>query len=579
MTFRIVTYFQCWLAAVLGLPGAGNLFSNDIVPRSISSGGLTVDWVSQIDVGGPDTIVDFDFNISYEGKPIEIDGQMVPSNKTTTYFVIEYETNMERISEHDLDAFGKPLGIAGAETQANVRKEIIEAELKAMEKAETQVHVRKVVLPDTTIYALASNGLVTAIDAETGRTKWKTGIGSPDYPSTGIGSGSDYVAAVNGSTVYCLEAATGKIVWNKRCSSAPIASPAVSAKFIFVPLVNGKIESFSIEGGIGNHSLGTSGKSTARPLVTSETVSWTTDKGFFAVAPIDQPSMVHFRLNTGDAIPASAGFQNGTMFVASAEGLVYAIEEKSGSIEWEFSTGQRLKLSPIPIGDSVLVITTRGMLFKLDVNSGKLAEGWEAPISDVDQFVGLSAERIYVLDRYGRIKVIDRNSGTVVTTVSESPIEMVVANNKSDRLYVATRTGSIQCLREIGRELPYFHGEEMMAEKPAAADDGTDPFAVDAKPSETADPSESPDAEADDPFDTSDEKDPEPSAVDEKSKEADPFAEEPEKSGDDKNTEPDDPFSGGGADDADESDDDSSESGDDDAGNDDSDNPFSGGDG
>jgi outer membrane protein assembly factor BamB len=559
MKIRAADCLSNLLVVIVGLLVFDNLNASDTAGNdSADNTKLMVDWVSQLEIGGRAQVVDIHLNISYEGARYEVDGEMVPKNKTTTYFVIEYDSHMERISERDLDAFGKPFGVAGAENEANVRKQIIEAELKAQGKTEIQVQVRKVVLPDATIYVLASNGLVTAIDAETGWTKWRTVIGRRDYPSLGIGAGSDFVAAINGSSVYCLEAETGKLVWDARCTSAPSASPAVSDKFVFVPQVNGRVESFSIDRGIAIRSFGTAGKATARPLVTSETVSWATGNGYYTVAPIDRVSAVNYRLDTRDSIVSSASYQNGSIFVASSEGLVYAIDEKSGAIQWEFSAGERIKQSPVPVGDSVLIITTGRRLFRLDINTGKAVDGWASFVPDVSQFLGISAERIYVLDGSDRIKAIDQNSGDVVATTAEDPIDLVLANNQSDRLYVATRSGSIQCLRERGRELPFFHGDETMADKPAAAGDGTDPFATDEPPSDTADPFASPDEktdEAKDPFATSDETEP---TVDQKGNEGDPF-------------------SSGGAGDAGSSGDNASEAPDDDAGSEESDDPFSGG--
>lgn len=123
------------------------------------------------------------------------------------------------ITDRDLDRFGKPLGKDQAEQQANklvqqLTRSGIEAEIKSQ------------VLPEITIYVVSDSGVVQAIDGETGRTRWSTVIGNPRYPTDAPDANDDYVAIVNGATLYVLNQATGGIVWQRQTLGAPRCGPS-----------------------------------------------------------------------------------------------------------------------------------------------------------------------------------------------------------------------------------------------------------------------------------------------------------------------------------------------------------------
>jgi outer membrane protein assembly factor BamB len=564
--------------SALGSIGSATETNDSIVSNaSVERTGLVVDWFTQIDVGAGQ-IVDVDLNISYFGDPVPENDEavpqpsstdqkkskvkMVPENKSTVSFLIEYGRHVERISERDFDAYGKVLGIQGAEQQANLRKEIIMAELKARGKENVEVKITKLTLPSASIYALSGNGLVTAIDADSGKINWTAKIGEQRLPSIGLGSSSNHVAAINGSSIYCLDAKTGKLLWSHRCSSSPSSSPAVSEKFVYVPLIDGRIQVFPIKTrGVGVETIVTTGQALARPLITESTISWPSDKGYYTVAPLSDVFSPMYRLRSSDSIVAAGTYKGGLLFVNSVDGFVYAINEKKGSLNWSFSTGQQLSESPVTLGEYVYVITDEKKMFKIDARTGRLAEGWEEPLDDVGKYVGASEDKLYVLDSVGRVNIIEPNTGARLGVVASSPLDFVLPNQLSDRLYVGNRGGLIECIHEAGNQFPYFHSPEF-GDQAKAKEESNDPFKI--KDAEEAMPELNKD---DDPFsggknkmDSGDEADPFGGSGDNtgKNDDEDPFGGgggSKDKT-DDNAGKGDDPFSGGGGDSQKDSDDD-----------------------
>ncbi len=240
---RSIGEFSSWMAMASCLAVA-ILLSSVLAPSveandgadpevAINRAGLMVDWFTHSGAGARGKLVDWQLDIN--------------ENKATTFFTITAGRYREVFSENTISPFGKPYGMDGAVEFASIRKEILEAELKNDGVKNVEVKISQYTLPESTIYFVTSLGVVTAIDADTGMLKWSTLVGDGRLPSIGVAANNNHVAAINGSSVYCLEAETGKILWNQKCRYAVSAPPSVSEENVYVPLVNGRLETFSIE--------------------------------------------------------------------------------------------------------------------------------------------------------------------------------------------------------------------------------------------------------------------------------------------------------------------------------------------
>lgn len=419
--------------------GNDGIASDAVIDRA----GLTIDWFTHSGAGATSQLVDWQLVIN--------------ENKATTFFTISAGSYRETFSEKNISPFGKPFGMDGAVAFASIRKEVLEAELKS-DGIDQEVKVSQYALPESTIYMMMNSGLVKALDADTGKLRWQTFVGNGNQPSIGLGANNDYVAALNGSSVYCLEASTGKVLWNRKCQYAVSASPNVSEEKIYVPLVNGRLETFSIEDkGINSRTFVSSGAGMARPLITSKTVSWPTDRGDMNVAArYGNYRGVSYQLNADSAIVSSPVFRDDHIFVSSMDGFVYSVNEDRGSINWQVSTGAAISQSPFPLGENLFVINDLQELYKLKIADGANAEGWEKPRTEVARFLGASKKNLYVIDKFGNLKVLSQGSGTTLSSVQIGRVDKILPNFESDRIYVANR-GMIQCIRETSRPIPLFH--------------------------------------------------------------------------------------------------------------------------
>jgi len=280
----------------------------------------------------------------------------------------------------------------------------------------------------------------------------------------GLGANTKHVAVVRGSVVHCLEASTGKELWSKNCKYAVGSSPAVTDTHIMVPLTDGRLELFPLESqGLGSHALMALGEGTAQPLVTATSVAWPTMRGELNVMMRNgNGRSISYRLRSDDAIVSEATSDGENLYVGSLDGFLYAIEEARGSVLWAISLGVGISESPVPLGEFVYAVSDDDKLFKVVAATGEPAPGWNTPLEKVSRYLGASEKNLYVMDSRGAFAVIDRSSKSIVNKIPVGQIDLVLNNLKSDRLYIASKSGVVQCLREITSERPFFHDDEII---------------------------------------------------------------------------------------------------------------------
>ena len=197
------------------------------------------------------------------------------------------------------------------------------------------------------------------------------------------------------------------------------------------------------------------------PLVTPDSVVWTTETGNLYVGNSEEPGM-RFRLETGSEILASPSYRKPLVFVASASGEVFAMQEMTGMRQWKYSTGFPCRDLPAPVGDHVFVTSEEPALHCIDAKTGTAI--WQAP--HVMQFAAASKTRVYGVDDLGGLVVLDAAKGSVLGRITtDHPIHSLV-NDQTDRVYLISRDGMIECLRETDSKEPLYHNpKEPAAEK------------------------------------------------------------------------------------------------------------------
>ena len=222
-----------------------------------------------------------------------------------------------------------------------------------------------------------------------------------------------------------------------------------------------------------------------QPLVTrddlgGEYVVWPTDRGYMNLGRINRDAestlAVKYRLTTGATIVARPAYlppdpktlgDAGVVFAVSCDGFLYAVQEETGDTLWRFSTGEPIVESPAVIDDRVYISTQLGGMYSLDTKTGRSL--WWA--DGAMRFVAASKARVYATDSTGRLLVLSAASGARLDTIPTAGVSSILANPDTDRLYLVSNSGLIQCFREAEQTAPLLHN----AERKAAAKAGLIP--------------------------------------------------------------------------------------------------------
>ncbi len=390
--------------------------------------------------------------------------------------------------------------------------------------------LKSLVLYEGMLVAQTDRGGLCAYDAETGRPIWDSAkqIGNPKHPSLDPDVGGNLVAVVNGSRLYLLNRWTGDVLWERLVDGAVGAGAALSERSVYVTLVNGMVIAYPIKYATESASNGSArakpvegqeppappsredlrlvqrpapplscysnGRSLVQPLVTRQTededlLVWPTELGYLMVAKLDRLNVeftLRYRLKTTREVvgrpaylppdPSVAG-DSGIIYGVSHDGIVHAIQEKTGQYLWRFSTAEQVDESAAVVDDKVYVATMFGGMFCLDAQTGALQ--WRTP--NVTKLLSASQDRLYAVDRLQNLLILDRKTGQRLDTMSIVAHPFRLQNLQTDRIYLASETGLIQCLHEVGQATPLQHGADRRPAakpKPAAKEEP----AADAQP-------------------------------------------------------------------------------------------------
>ena len=350
------------------------------------------------------------------------------------------------------------------------------------------------------LFVLSDAGQLQAFDAETGQSLWTERLGNVSQISYGPAAKGDLVAMINGTTLYLLDSATGNEKGRYKFRSAPSAAPAISDDYVFVPLVNGRLE------GIPRNSeskirwnYASSGRAVAPPTVVGDRVLWATQRDYLYGALLKGGAVYRFQA-AGHLLAPAASIEN-TAFLATNEGFLYAIDADKGQQLWRASVGVSVDRPAVALPGSVYVGSEAPALHAFDPALG--APRWTAP--GISDFVAASAQHVYGVSPDGRLSVLDAETGRVVAHLPGVSGLVPVTNSETDRLYFLSSSGLVQCLHETSAKEPRSHMAQVADEQDEVANsepESETPFETSEEPFAEEEPADEPAEEepANEPF-------------------------------------------------------------------------------
>lgn len=327
--------------------------------------------------------------------------------------------------------------------------------------------VAHLVLDEELLYVQATNGIVTAFDAETGVRAWAVRLGSFDEPSFPAESNETMVMIVVGTKMYGIEKRTGNVVWTLRLPGAPSTSPSADDTQVYVGTLDGSVYAFSLkkikelysdrklpqwshEAMVWRYQAAK--EITSPPLTSGRTVNFASrDGSLYAVSPNRRE--LTFQFETDAPIVAPMAQWGDQQYLASEDYTFYAINASSGQVIWEFIAGLPIRTSPEIVRGNLYIHPDRGGLYCLDAAEG--AQKWWQP--RLEEFLAVANDIVFSRDINNDIVMVTAADGHTVGRLPAGRYRRHVSNDRTDRVYLATDTGRIAALRFRGRTFPVYH--------------------------------------------------------------------------------------------------------------------------
>jgi len=322
---------------------------------------------------------------------------------------------------------------------------------------------------ETTVYVQSSSGVVTAIDSESGEKKWSRLVGIPSQASFPVVANDRFAFVASGMNLYALNKLTGGTVWQLRLEGHPSTQPEVDEDQIYIGMVDGSVYAYSLR------ELGLLYKERRLPDYSENALSWRYRTPTEVISPpisngtnvafasydgsvysvVTKDKQLNFQFNTTDdariRIPVARAAD--TLFIASDDAEVVALDLNLGARRWIYTAGQTIRKQPRAVGGLVYVMPSfRGMIC-LKQTTG--FEQWAQ--RRATNFVAASTDYVYASDDVGNMLMLDRKDGAIVNVFPYSHFKHRVQNERTDRIFLCTQRGTVVCLRETNRHYPIWH--------------------------------------------------------------------------------------------------------------------------
>jgi outer membrane protein assembly factor BamB len=292
------------------------------------------------------------------------------------------------------------------------------------------------VLGDT-VYVADAEGQVQALAVQDGATRWRVDLDLPVAGGPGVGEGLVLVGTSNGEVV-ALSAASGEERWRTRVSSEVLSVPAAGYGVAIVRTIDGKLfgleatngkERWRYEREVPTLTL----RGTGSPVLSAGVVYAGLAGGKLVALRADNGNLIWDvsvtvpggrselqRLADIDGDPLVLG---GGVFVATYQGEVAAVEQRSGRVAWRRSMSAYSRMAADPAG-GLYVSDADGVVWGLDIRSGTVRWSQEALKHRRLSSVAVVGDLVVVGDFQGYLHWLDRGDGSLVarTRVGSEPI-------------------------------------------------------------------------------------------------------------------------------------------------------------
>jgi outer membrane protein assembly factor BamB len=331
----------------------------------------------------------------------------------------------------------------------------------------TRDRVKYLISDEQVTVAESATGTVTEFDNATGRRRWAVQVGAHTDTRYPPSTTDQAVLVVSGRKIFALDKQTGDTIWDVDVLNAPSTAAATDDAHAFIGTIDGSVYAFDLK------FLSQLSKDIKLRKYKFRSLAWTyrtggrvpfapVSTGTIVCIPSEDGSMYglqakdhrpKFQFETDRPLGAPIGQLGNQIVIATKDLKVYSLNAENGALKWEVLLGWHIHQQPRIIDQHVFVCTDGGGMRCLAAEDGH--EIWMN--RDATRFLAATPSVVYASTYVDNVVLINRANGRQIGEFALRGFPVRVANDRTDRLYVASEKGLVLCLRERERDYPIFH--------------------------------------------------------------------------------------------------------------------------
>jgi|YNPMSStandDraft_1061717.scaffolds.fasta_scaffold00097_20 serine/threonine protein kinase len=246
--------------------------------------------------------------------------------------------------------------------------------------------------------------------------------------------------------VHVINQLSGKIFWSYFTEGAIYSSPAFSGGHIFIGSDDAHLHAINMISGNGVWKFDSGAPIRTTPFIYEDYLFFGNEYGDFLC--LDFRGAIRWRFRAKRSITGSAIVVNGTVYFGSLDGMVYALEAKTGWQFWRFRLGKPTISTPCLNGNNLYIGCTDGNIYCIDIASGK--EQWR--FMTEHQVTGSAVfheGKVYFGSVDQHLYCIDGETGSLIWKFpTEGPITGTPLINQ-DTVFIGSTDGQMYALPAV----------------------------------------------------------------------------------------------------------------------------------
>ena len=279
------------------------------------------------------------------------------------------------------------------------------------------------------IYIVSADGILKAIDMETGKEEWDLDLDAKTNSSPIVNSNKLFIGCEDGLKAVNID--NHKVIWKYDCGNVE-STPFFYDDVVYFGSDDGHLYGLDKDDGKEVLNKKLDGELKSSPIVVNDSVYiGSTDSKFFSVGTDEENN---WNFTSGDEILSSPCYVNDTVIFGSSDGNLYCLNVSDGALNWKVDLNNKIIASPTADehDNSVYIGSDEGNLTCIDNRDGTVKWSHYAgdkirstpALKDNLLVFGCNNGYLYVLNKYTGQEVFNYNPGTILfnSAITSSPV-------------------------------------------------------------------------------------------------------------------------------------------------------------